>query len=721
MAENSMNVGAAIESLFYPRSIAVVGASDMPDKFSGRVLKHLLKSDFRGAIFPVNPNRKEVQGVACYSNVREIPDPVDVAVMMVPNSRLFEALEDCHSKGVTTALVLNSGFAEAGEQGRRLQERLVAFAKHSGMRICGPNCNGYVNVLEKLIVGTSGAFDRPDFVSGDIAFLVQSGGVAGVLLDLAQEKKVGLSYCVSVGNEADLDVADFVEYLAEDPRAKVIGLFVEGVKDGRRFLSVLEKAKAAGKLIVVCKAGRSAKGQEAAAAHTGKLTGSSQVWSEALRRADIAEVTDLEELVEASNLLSKFGSSEGNNLAVLTLSGGQGVLLADMCEAYSIKLPRPSPKSAEALKRALPEFAALTNPIDLTGQASGNPEVLEQVVLSLAEDPAFNAVVLVLVASPVAARLWTERIAKVAGGIAKPIVVLWSGGRGLDGWRNQLLNAGVPVFLQATVCIRSLRGYFGPSKKVPVCYRAAQSDSARARKAIDFLKSRVNQGIAEPEAKELAKLYCISVPQEFLARSEDETIEAFRKLGGPVAMKVISPDILHRSDAGFVRLGISTADEAVQCYRDLIRLSSSRYPNALLRGVLVQEIIRGKLETLAGLSRDPQFGAVILFGSGGVAAELLNDVSLRLCPVSEEDCYEMIAETKIGKLLSGYRGIPAGDTEGVVGVLMALSEMAGGLETWIQEMDINPLIVKEKGQGVVAVDVRLVMPSEIREDRISWV
>lgn len=433
-----MDARAAIESLFYPRSIAVLGASDTPDKFSGRVLKHLLKSGFKGAIFPVNPNRKEVQGVACSANVRDISAAVDVAVVMLPNSRLFEALEDCRSKGVRVALVLNSGFAETGEEGRRLQERLGAFAQQTGMRVCGPNCNGYVNLLEGLIVGTSGAFDRADFVSGNIAFLVQSGGVAGVLLDSAQEKRIGLSYCVSVGNEADLDVADFVEYLAEDPRTKVIGLFVEGVQDGRRFLSAVQKARARGKFIVACKVGKSAKGQEAASAHTGKLAGSAQVWSEAMRRAGIAEVADLEELVEASNLLSKFGSSDGNNLAILTLSGGQGVLLADLCEAHSIKLPPPSPQAAEVLRQALPEFAALTNPIDLTGQASGNPQVLERVVLALAEDPGFDAVLLVLVASPVAARLWTERIAEVASGVAKPVVVLWSGGRGLDDWRERL-------------------------------------------------------------------------------------------------------------------------------------------------------------------------------------------------------------------------------------------------------------------------------------------
>jgi len=710
----------AIERLFYPRSIAVIGASDQADKFSGRALKHLLKSDFKGAIFPVNPNRKEVQGVKCYANVKDIPAQVDVVVVVVPNNRLFEALEDCHLKGVGAVLVLNSGFAEAGAEGKLLQEKLAAFAKETGMRMCGPNCNGYVNVLEKLIVGTSGAFDRPDFISGNIAFLVQSGGVAGVLLDVAQEKRIGLSYCVSVGNEADLDVADFIEYLAEDSRTKVIGLFVEGVQDGPRFLSALEKAKQRGKFVVACKVGKSAKGQEAASAHTGKLAGSSQVWSQAMRRVGVAEVADIDDLVEASNLLSKFGPSGGNKLAILTLSGGQGVLLADLCEAHSIKLPPPSPDSAEVLQQALPEFASLTNPIDLTGQASGNPEVVERIILALAEDSVFNAVLLVLVASPVAARLWTERIANVAADIKKPIVVLWSGGRGLDNWRDQLLKAGVPVFLQATVCIRSLSAYFGIDRKAPDGKASANSDGARNQRVIEFLRSRVKQGIAEPEAKELVKLYGIPVPREFLARSEEEAIEMFRRVGGSVAMKVISPNILHRSDAGFVRLGISTTEEAGNCYRDLMKLASSLYPHALLRGVLVQEMVRGSLETLAGISLDPQFGPVVVFGSGGVSAELLNDVALRLCPLSVEDCYEMVAETKIGKLLSGYRGRPEGDIEGVVSVLMALSELASGLGRVVKEMDINPLIVKEKGQGVVAVDVRLVVPSDVTEGRVSW-
>jgi acetyltransferase len=715
-----VNVTSAIERLFYPKSIAVIGASDQPDKFSGRVLKHLLKSDFKGAIFPVNPNRKEVQGVTCYANARDITAAIDVAVVMVPNNRLFEALEDCRSKEVGVALVLNSGFAEAGEDGRRLQERLGDFAKRTGMRVCGPNCNGYVNVLEKLIVGTSGAFDRPDFIAGNIAFLVQSGGVAGVLLDLAQEKKIGVSYCVSVGNEADLDVADFVEYLAEDPRTRVIALFVEGVKDGRRFLSALEKAKARGKFIVACKAGRSTKGQEAASAHTGKLAGSSRIWSEAMRRAGVAEAADLEELVEAGNLLSRYGAPDGNSLAILTLSGGQGVLLADLCETHAIKLPPPSPQPAEVLREALPEFAALTNPIDLTGQASGNPEVLERVVRALAEDPQFNAVLLVLVASPVAARLWTERTAKVAAAVDKPVVVLWSGGRGLDGWRDQLLDAGVPVFLQATVCIRSLSAYFAFGKKTSAVHSPAYSGAAIAQTAVGFLKGKVKQGIAEPEAKELAKLYGIPVPREFLARSEKEAVEAFRALGGAVAMKVISPAILHRSDSGFVRLGISTAEEAGDCYCRLIEQASALHPNAPLQGVLVQEMVSGAFETLAGISHDPQFGSAVLFGSGGVTAELMNDVSMRLCPLSVEDCYEMISETKAGKLLKGYRGRPEGDIAAVVSVLLALSGLATGLGRIVKEMDINPLIVREKGHGVVAVDVRLVVPSDFTEDCVSW-
>jgi acyl-CoA synthetase (NDP forming) len=325
-----------------------------------------------------------------------------------------------------------------------------------------------------------------------------------------------------------------------------------------------------------------------------------------------------------------------------------------------------------------------------------------------------------LVASPVAARLWTERIAKVAADVAKPVVVLWSGGRGLDGWRDQLLDAGVPVFLQATVCIRSLSSYFVLAKRAPAVNVPAHSGAAVAQPAVEFLRSKVKQGIAEPEAKELAKLYGIPVPREFLARSEKEAVEAFRALGGAAAMKVISPAILHRSDSGFVRLGISTVQETRDCYRRLIEQASSRYPSAPLSGVLVQEMVLGGFETLAGISHDPQFGPTVLFGSGGVTAELMNDVSMRLCPISVEDCYEMISETKAGKLLKGYRGRPEGDVAAVVSVLLALSGLATGLGRIVKEMDINPLIVRETGHGVVAVDVRLVVPGEFTEDCASW-
>lgn len=701
-----------IERMFYPRSVAVVGASNDADKFTGRVLKHLLKSQFKGSIFPVNPNRTEVQGVRAYPNLRDIEEPVDVAVMMVPNSRLFDALEDCRAKKVGAVLVLNSGFAEAGEDGKQLQERLRAFARESGIRICGPNCNGYVNVLDKLIVGTSGAFDRAEFVPGDIAFLVQSGGVAGVLLDLAQDKKVGLSYCVSVGNEADLDIADFVEYLAEDERTNVIALFVEGIDDGRRFLAAVEKAKARGKRVVACKVGRSAKGHQAASAHTGKLAGSSRVWSEAMKRTGVSEVSDIEELVESANLMSKFRAPKENRLAILTLSGGQGVLLADLCDAHSIALPSPS-SSAGALREALPDFAGLANPIDLTGQASGDPDVMERVVRSLADDAEYDAVLLVLVASPVAARLWTERIARFAGEISKPIAVLWTGGRGLDEWRSRLLDARVPLFSSATVAIRAFAGYFTAGAK-PQAQDTAKMDAARASRAREFLQSRLAEGIAEPEAKEIAKLYGVPVPREFLATSENQAAAALRSLESAAAMKLISPDILHRSDGGFVRLGIATPQAAADCYRDLI----GRAGNARVRGVLVQPMVRGVAETIAGISYDPQFGPVVLFGSGGVVAELANDVAMRLCPLSVEDSRTMIAETKAGKLLAGYRGAAAGDIEAVVKVLLSLSDLAMELGAAVKEMDINPLIVAEK--GAVAVDVRLVAAEGFIKEQNSW-
>ncbi|HEY1266344.1 MAG TPA: acetate--CoA ligase family protein [Candidatus Binatia bacterium] len=706
-----MNRKPVIERMFYPRSVAVVGASGDADKFTGRVLKHLLKSRFKGLIFPVNPNRKEVQGVRAYSNLREIQEPIDVAVMMVPNSRLFDALEDCRAKDVAAALVLNSGFAEAGDDGKRLQEKLGAFARESGIRICGPNCNGYVNVLDKLIIGTSGAFDRAEFVPGDIAFLVQSGGVAGVLLDLAQDKKIGLSYCVSVGNEADLDIADFVEHLAEDARTNVIALFVEGVDDGRRFLAAVEKAKARGKQVVTCKVGRSAKGHQAASAHTGKLAGSSLVWSQAMKRAGVAEVADIEELVETANLMSKFRTSSGNRLAILTLSGGQGVLLADLCDAHGIALPPPS-SSAGALREALPEFAGLANPIDLTGQASGEPEVLERVIRSLADDSDYDAVLLVLVASPVAARLWTERIARFAPELPKPVAVLWTGGRGLDEWRNQLLDARVPMFSSATVAIRSFAGYFASTATAQ--HVTANVDAMRAKKAREFLRGRIAEGIAEPEAKEIAKMYDIPVPREFLVTNEKEAADAARSLNNAVAMKLISPDILHRSDRGFVRLGIATPEAAADCYRDLV----SRAGGARVRGVLVQPMVRGVVETIAGISYDAQFGPVVLFGSGGVIAELANDVAMRLCPVSADDCRAMIAETKAGKLLAGYRGAAAGDIEAVVRVLLSLSDLAVELGPAVKEMDINPLIAAEK--GAVAVDVRLVAAERFSKEQDSW-
>jgi acetyltransferase len=375
--------------------------------------------------------------------------------------------------------------------------------------------------------------------------------------------------------------------------------------------------------------------------------------------------------------------------------------LADLCDAHGIALPAPL-SSANALREALPDFAGLANPIDLTGQASGEPEVLERVIRSLADDPEYDAVLLVLVASPVAARLWTERIARFTPELPKPVAVLWTGGRGLDEWRNnKLLDARVPMFSSATVAIRSLAGYFA-SGATPKHHATGKIDTHRAQKACEFIRGRIAEGIAEPEAKEIAKMYGVPVPREFLVASDKEAADAARSLDSAVAMKLISPDILHRSDGGFVRLGIATPEAAAECYRELV----GRSGGARLRGVLVQPMVRGIVETIAGISYDAQFGPVVLFGSGGVLAELANDVAMRLCPLSDADCRGMIAETKAGKLLAGYRGAPGGDIESVVQVLLSLSDLALELGPAVKEMDINPLIIAEK--GAVAVDVRLV-------------
>ena len=691
---------ASIHRMLNPRSVAVVGATPRM-QYGGRFLAAALQAADRIGVYPVNPRYEEVQGVRCYPSVSELPEAPDVVGVVVPYHAVLDTLRESHARGAKSAIVISAGFAERGvDERRELQVELGRFAQESGMRVSGPNCLGLANLKDDIWASASSRGAAG--LTGPIGLVCQSGASAfGPFLTRAVDEGIGFTYIVSTGNEADLDFCDFARYLLDDDATRVIAGFVEGFKDGRKFLEVARLAAERGKPIVLIKIGRSELGARAAGSHTAALTGVDAVYDAAFAQYGVIRVQDYDDLLQVSNLLARCPRPPRRGVAVVSHSGGISSLTADMFGQAGLDLPPLSDRARDGINGILKGFGWAANPSDVTGFA--NSDDFPAIMSHMADDENVGA----LVVASAGADAQAAQVIAQRDGSDQPVAFLWTGTRGAQSGLPMLRRAGIPVFYvpdKLAAGIRYLNDYHDWRERRLERGFADRGAMTPAQQTAAAILNEGSGALSEYDSKGLIAAFGVPTTREATASDAHAAIAAAEGIGYPVAMKVDSPDILHKTEAGAIRLNLSDAAAVSAAFDEITAAARSYDAGARIDGVVVQEMVSGGVETIVGVSCDAQLGPVLLFGTGGVLVEVYNDVALRLCPITRDDALEMIDEVKGARLLRGFRGAPAADIDALAEALVQVSQMAAQLEGSLAELDINPLVALPAGQGVKAVD-----------------
>jgi acetyltransferase len=697
--------------LFTPQSVVLFGASDRADSVGGVVFRNLLTSGFEGRIYGINPKRAEVQGHKAYSSIDDIDDTIDLAVVATPAKSIPAIVEACGERGIRMMLILSAGFRETGPEGRKLEDRVTQMVRRYDIRLMGPNCLGIIRPDKGLNI----TFGNNNAKPGNLAFVSQSGAICTAILDWAEKNGVGFSAVVSSGIAADLGFGDYLDYLVSDPKTKAILLYIEGINDSRRFMSAL-RAAARIKPVIALKVGRHAAGAEASMSHTGALVGSDETFSAALSRSGVLRVETVGQLFAAAKALSSLhyrGASE--RLVIVTNGGGPGVMAADRATDQGIELSSLSGETMARLNEVLPSVWSHGNPVDIIGDAP--PERYQQAIDICLEDSDVDGVIVIL--TPQAMTAPTEvakAVIESARKSKKPIMTSWMGGGQVEAARELFLQARVPDFgtLENAVDAFSYLARYNRNQRLLLQTPARLTtgrespDSDGARLIIEAVLKEQRDILTEPESLAVLTAFGIPTVRNAVARSANEALIVAESIGFPIAMKVFSSDISHKSDAGGVRLNIGSAQEVRGAYKQLLEQVAQRVPDAKIEGVTVEKMYRSSngRELMVGIIRDPVFGPVISFGSGGTAVEVMGDSAISLPPLNHRLTRDLIKRTKVSKLLGEFRNMPAVDMDKLIDALLAVSSMACELP-WIKEMDINPLIVDEN--EVVAVDARIVV------------
>lgn len=696
---------ASIHKMLNPRSLAVIGATPR-QQYGGRFLGAALKARDRVRVYAVNPRYDEIMGIKSYPSVADLPEAPDLVGIVVRYDQVLDTLQECHRRGVGAAIVISAGFAERGVEDRRdLQGQLGAFARASGLRISGPNCLGLANVKDDIWATSSSR--GADGLTGPVGLICQSGATAfGPFLVRAVDNGIGFSYIISTGNEADLDFSDFARYLLDDPSTRVIAGFVEGFKDAGKFLEVAKLAAERGKPLVMIKIGRSELGARAARSHTAALTGSDALYDAVFAQYGVIRVQSYDELLEVAHLLAHTPKPSQPGIAVVSHSGGISSLTADMCGQAGLDLPPLSDQARDGINGVLKGFGWAANPSDVTGYA--NSESFPHIMDYMMHEPQLGTLVVASAGSDTQA----EQVINLRNRSDKGVVFLWTGSRGATAGLARLKSANIPLFYAPDTLARGLRNRldyhawrdhrledgFGTTPALTV---GQEQTAARLRNL-----GRVT--LSESESKQLIAAWGVPVTREVRVGSAEAAVEAAQRLGYPVALKVDSPDILHKTEAGVVRLGLREAEQVRTAYAEIMARAAAYAPSAASAGVLVQEMVTDGVEVIVGVSYDAQLGPTLLFGSGGVMVEVYNDVALRRCPITPAEAGAMLSDVKGARVLQGFRGRPATDVEALVDTLVRVSHLAVHLEGRLAELDINPLLVLPAGRGVKAVDTLVV-------------
>jgi acetyl-CoA synthetase (ADP-forming) len=688
-----------IAEIFEPKRVAVFGASNDRGKWGGRIMHYLALHGFTGEPVPINPRRDVVQGRKCYPRIGEAPK-IDVAVIAVPAPAVPETLRECAEAGVGCCVIITAGFAEAGADGEEAQREIQAISAQSGMRLVGPNCLGLINLRNGMALTSARVLEVEKIHRGHIGLVSQSGALMLSVYNRAHDQGIGFSQIVSVGNQADLEVCDFFEHMIGDPDTKAICLHIEGVQDGQRYLELLLRAREVGKPVIVLKTGRSAEGEKAAHSHTASLAGAYPIFAAASREAGAVLVDDPDVMVQLANFLLRYGAPRGDRLGILSSSGGMNGIVVDRMADAGLTLARFDEKTRQAVSFAmLPDH--LDNPIDMGARRQDVGEakaIAAPIAAAIAADPNVGIVFVPLTTIP----NYEVSVTGIADGLltsTKPALFALTPGSVATGVRAIIREKGIPYCDRIDDAMRLMRAY--------VEYRA--EPRARAKP-----EPRTFEGVLprsgylnEPATKALLASFGMRVTRETLVRTRTEAAQAARAIGFPVALKGVSDKVVHKSDAGLVRLTL-TDDRAVEAAFDDVRAKLAALdPDA--RECVVAEMVRGELELIVGVKHDPLFGPAVMVGAGGVLVELLKDVEVALAPLSRETAEAMLRKLRVWPLLGGYRGGAPLDVAAAADTLVKVGELATSLAGRLVELDINPLLVLRQGEGAVAVDARAVI------------
>ena len=692
---------ASIDKMLNPSSIAVVGATPRM-QYGGRFLNAVLKAKDRVRVYPVNPRYDEIMGEKSYPSVTDLPEAPDLVGIVVPYHQVLDVLKESHAKGTRAAIVISAGFSERDLDDRRdLQGEVSAFARESGIRICGPNCLGLANLQADIWPTASSR--GSDGLSGPIGLICQSGASAfGPFLTRALEEGIGLSHIISTGNEADLDFCDFARYLLDQDSVKVIAGFVEGFKDARKLVEVAQLAAERGKPIVLIKIGRSGLGAQAARSHTAALTGVDALYDEMFAQYGITRVQDYDELLEVSQLLAHTAKPVQRGVAVVSHSGGISSLTADMCGLAGLDLPPLTDAARDGINGVLKGFGWAANPSDVTGFA--NSDSFPEIMSYMSDQPDIGT----LVVASAGADAQAEQVIAQRDNSDRGLAFLWTGTRSATAGLAKLKAAQIPVFYvpdKLALGVRTLLNYHQwRDRRLTEGFGAAPAMTAAQEQTLSSLTGLGRTTFSEHESKELIAAWGLPITKEATATTAAEAVTAAESIGYPVALKVDSPDILHKTEAGVIRLGLSNAEQVRTAYDEVMSNAAQAAPGGAINGVLVQEMVSGGVEVIVGVSYDTQLGPVLLFGTGGVMVEVYNDVALRLCPITRPEAVDMINQVKGSQLLKGFRGSPVADVDALADALVQISNLAVNLEGTLSELDINPLMVLPQGQGIRAAD-----------------
>jgi len=700
-----------LEALFWPDSVAVVGASATTGKIGNIILSNLLEAGYKGKIFPVNPKSETILGLPVTTDIADIPGPLDMAVICVPPKAVLGAMEALAQVPTRAVTIITAGFKEVGKEGYYLEQEVAKLANQHKMALLGPNCLGLINPEE----GLNATFAVGQPAKGNIAFFSQSGALCVSILDWAMGHNVGFSKFISLGNKAVLDEADMLSALADDPATKVILGYIEGVENGKRFMSVASRVSLQ-KPVIMIKSGTTSAGAKAASSHTGAIAGSDQAYTAAFRQTGIIRCPDVNSLFVLAESFSTQPLPKGPNLAIVTNSGGPGILAADATEKSGLMLARMSSATVERLMEILPPYASLYNPIDIIGDAPASRyrQTLEVVL----KDERVNAVMVLL--SPTASvqvEDTAQAMIDLAATTDKPIFGCFMGEKVVSPGKRMLSAAGIPCYSFPEPAIYAIDAMFKHHERihkpapVEVCYRRNRDAAA---KVIQDARRQGLDEIVEFQAQGLLKAYELPLPRTQLARTSDEAVEAAKSIGYPVVLKIASPQISHKSDVDGVRVNLGTEKEVRSAFLNITSRAQRLREDAFISGCLVQGMApKGSKEVIIGVKRDQQFGPLLMFGLGGIYVEVLKDASFRLAPIALTDAQEMIREIRSYPLLRGVRGEPAVNFKALEDVILIMAQLAQDFPE-IQEAEFNPVLVNP--EGALVADVRVLLAPQKADD-----